>query len=89
MAEIDVETIGERAYQVTVTEHGSTSGHEVTVGPEELALLGEGRSADQLVEASFRFLLDREPKESIMAKFDLSVINRFFPEYRQRIGDYL
>lgn len=89
MAEVDVETVDQRTYRVTVTEAGSSSTHEVTVGPEELALPGEKTSADELVEASFRFLLDREPKESILPKFDLSVISRYFPEYSDRIGDYL
>ena len=28
-----------------------------------------------------RFLLAREPKESILKTFDLSVIKRYFPEY--------
>lgn len=89
MAGIHVEAIDENTYQVTVREDGSTSTHEVTVGPDEPALLGEGRSTDELVEASFRFLLDREPKEWIMARFDLSVISRYFPDYPDKIGDYL
>jgi hypothetical protein len=89
MADIDVEAIGERTYQVTVSEGGSASTHEVTVGERERALAGEEKSASDLVEASFRFLLDREPKESIMTRFDLSVIGRFFPEYPDRVGDYL
>ncbi|MBW3667440.1 MAG: hypothetical protein KY394_07590 [Actinobacteria bacterium] len=89
MAEIDVEALDERTYRVTVGQGGSTSTHEVTVGPAELALKGEGTSVEQLVEASFRFLLDREPKESILPSFDLSVIARYFPEYPDRIGDYM
>lgn len=39
-----------------------------------------------LVEASFAFLLEREPKESILREFDLTVIGRYFPEYEQEIG---
>lgn len=89
MAEVDVENVDRRTYRVTVTEAGSSSTHEVTVGSEELALLGEQTSPDELVEASFRFLLDREPMESILPRFDLSVISRYFPEYTDRIGDYL
>ena len=44
---------------------------------------------EQLVEASFAFLLEREPKESILRSFELPVIARYFPEYERRIGDYL
>lgn len=89
MAEVDVEALDESTYRVTVRQGGSTSTHGVTVGPDELALMGEGMSAEQLVEASFRFLLDREPKESILSSFNLSVIARYFPEYPDRIGDYM
>jgi hypothetical protein len=45
---------------------------------------------DDLVRASFGFLLEREPRESILRSFDLSAISRYFPEYereiRQRLG---
>jgi hypothetical protein len=30
-------------------------------------------------------LLEREPKESILNRFDLSVISRYFPEYEREI----
>jgi hypothetical protein len=42
---------------------------------------GRGRSAEELVGDGFAFLLDREPKESILREFDLSVIKRYFPDY--------
>jgi hypothetical protein len=40
-----------------------------------------GRSAEELVRDSVGFLLEREPKESILREFDLSVIKRYFPDY--------
>ena len=88
MADIRVEPIEDDAYRVTVEEPGSSSTHEVTVPGEQVARFPEVATAE-LIEASFRFLLDREPKESIMSRFDLGVIPRFFPEYESRLGDYL
>jgi hypothetical protein len=88
VAEITVESAGV-AYAVTVSEGGSSTRHTVTVEPDQLARLGSGGSAEDLIEASFRFLLDQEPKESIMGRFDLSIISRYFPDYESRIGDYL
>ena len=41
---------------------------------------------EALIEASFHFLLAREPKESILGRFDLPVIERYFPEYPREIG---
>jgi hypothetical protein len=44
--------------------------------------LGGSRAApEELVRRSFEFLLAREPKESILRRFDLPVIGRYFPEY--------
>jgi hypothetical protein len=37
------------------------------------------------VRKSFLFLLEREPKESILRSFDLTVISRYFPEYEREI----
>ena len=88
MSDITVEPIDETTYRVTVSEGGSSSMHEVWTDPADVERLGRG-DGPALVEASVRFLLDREPKESIMGQFDLAVISRFFPEYESRIGDYL
>ncbi len=89
MTEITVEPVSSGTYRVTVTENGSSTTHEVTASPANLDQLGSGGTPEKLIEASFRFLLDREPKESILRRFDLSVISRYFPEYPMRIADYL
>ena len=41
---------------------------------------------EELVRRSFDFLLEREPNTSILRRFDLSVIARYFPEYERTIG---
>ncbi len=73
-------------YLVVVEEGGSSSQHRVTVDPGQLEDLAGGASAEELLEASFEFLLEREPKESILSEFDLPVIARYFPEYPGEIG---
>ena len=45
-------------------------------------------SREKLVEASFKFLLDREPNTSILENFNLKIINNYFPEYNKKIGRY-
>ncbi len=89
MTEITVEPGGDDSFRVTVTETGSSTTHEVKVSPSDVERWGGEGSAEELIEASFRFLLEREPKESILGAFDLSVISRYFPEYPARIADYL
>ena len=35
------------------------------------------------------FLLDREPKESILGAFDINVVRRYFPEFDKAFPAYL
>ena len=72
---------------VVVEERGSRTEHDVTVRPEDLARYAPGASAEALVRASFEFLLEREPKESILRRFEVPVIERYFPEYARVIRD--
>ena len=44
---------------------------------------------ERCVEAAFHFLLDREPKESILARFDISVVSHYFPEFEHELPRYL
>jgi hypothetical protein len=74
---------------VTVRD-GSETHHRVRVSRADLARLAPGASDPvDLLEASFAFLLEREPKESILREFDLTVIGRYFPEYEREIGHRL
>jgi hypothetical protein len=86
MPEITIAPVGPNRFRVTVADGASATTHTVTVDPD-LGLVDA--AAEELVAASFRFLLDREPKESILREFDLGVISRYFPDYASRIGDYL
>lgn len=82
MAEIRVAALGEHRYQVTVKDRAGSSEYEVTVTPEDVSrYAGGGVLAEELVGLSFEFLLERESKESILSKFELPVIERYFPEY--------
>ena len=67
--------------RVVVADRGSTSHHVVRVSGADLKRWARGRSADELVRDSFDFLLEREPKGSILREFDLSVIKRYFPDF--------
>lgn len=85
MAEIEVTERGPEEFEVRVAEGGSSTTHLVTVTEDHLARYGEGASAERLVEESFRFLLEREPKEAILRSFELPVIARYFAEYPEEI----
>jgi hypothetical protein len=86
---ISVQSAGSAKYRVTIEQDSSKSTHEVTVSPLELAKYGGEATAERLVEASFEFLLEREPKESILRSFHLSDIEHYFPEYPKQIRQLL
>ena len=73
-----------------VTVRGSViTHHRVRVTKEDLARFAEGRSAQDLLQESFRFLLERETNTSILGSFDLPLISSYFPEYEQEIRERL
>ncbi len=73
-------------FLVTVDDGRGTSHHEVTVMPSDVERYAPGWGPEELVEAAFRFLLEREPKEAILARFELPVIERYFPEFAHAFG---
>jgi hypothetical protein len=84
---IEIEKIGESDFRVRVVEGASASTHRVTLKPEDFRRLAAGKTtAEDLVRRSFEFLLEREPKESILSSFDLAAIARYFPEYESEIA---
>ena len=73
---------------VTLSGRGTATTHDVTVAAADLARLAPGATTpDDLVRRSFAFLLAREPKESILRRFDLTVIGRYFPDWEREIAD--
>ena len=59
--------------------------HEVIVERATLDDLAPGATPELLVEESFRFLLEREPRESILRSFELPIIARYFADYPDEI----
>ncbi|MEA3500638.1 MAG: hypothetical protein U9R41_06465 [Candidatus Marinimicrobia bacterium] len=83
---IEVKKINEQKYIVTIKEENSSSEHLVTLDDEYYREFADEKiSKENLIKRSFEFLLKRESKESILSKFDLKIINNFFPEYENKI----
>jgi hypothetical protein len=75
----------------TVEVHAArTTTHQVTVPQGYGEQVGAAGATDQqLVAASFAFLLEREPSSSILTRFRLDRIADYFPEYPREICRYL
>jgi hypothetical protein len=89
MATIDIVRTEDSVYRVTVEEQGSRTVHDVTATADDVERYASGAAPERLVEASFEFLLEREPKEAILSRFALPVIERYFPEYPDRVREKL
>jgi hypothetical protein len=71
---------------VRLTDNRGTGEHQVRVRRSDLDGLAPGATEpDDLVRRSFEFLLQREPRTSILLEFDLPMIGRYFPEYEGEI----
>jgi hypothetical protein len=77
-------------FDVVVREGKGETKHRVTMAKAMYERLAGGKhTPEAVIDAAFRFLLEREPKESILARFDVSVISRYFPEFERELPNYL
>jgi len=77
-------------FEVVVREGKGETRHQVTMARETCERLTAGKhTPERLIEAAFFFLLDREPKESILGRFDVTIIARYFPEFERELPKYL
>jgi hypothetical protein len=77
-------------FEVIVRAGNGETRHHVTLTQDTCRRLTAGTQApERCVKAAFEFLLDREPKESILQHFDITVISRYFPEFERELPRYL
>ena len=81
---------GQLVFDVIVRDARGESRHRVTMQADEVERWTKfGAEPSRCVEAVMRFLLDREPKESILSAFDMRVVRRYFPEFDDAFPGYL
>jgi len=72
---------------VRLTDAAGTGEHRVAVDRADLARLAPGTAEPtDLVRRSFEFLLEREPRSSILRTFEITVIGRYFPDWEDAIA---
>ena len=76
-------------YEVVVSGDVETT-HRVRMSPDYYRKLSGAQFTHEwvLVQA-FQFLLEREPNTSILKEFDLTAINRYFPEFEDEMATRL
>jgi hypothetical protein len=82
VAVIEVKRTGEGdpfEFAVIVRVGDGETRHHVTMVRDTCERLTAGtHTPERCIEAAFEFLLDREPEESILRRFDVTVISRYF-----------
>lgn len=85
MSQIDVIRQDSETFQVIVQAKTRTV-HIVTLKHAYHQKLTGGKATpEKLIEKSFEFLLERESNTSILSRFELPLIKRYFPEYEKVI----
>jgi len=75
-------------FEITVKADQLTK-HIVTITDQMLLNLTNNKiSKKELLNFSFNFLLEREANTSILSKFDIIVISKYFPEYISKVENY-
>jgi len=83
---IFVKKKNDKQFMVRVEEEDTSKDYSVALDDYYYQKLTGGKiTKEQLLKKSFEFLLEREPKESILSKFNLKVISSYFPEYEKVI----
>jgi hypothetical protein len=74
-------------FTIMIGKKPNATQHKVILSKEYWQYLTNGQiTPAELITRSFEFLLTREPKESILHSFNVSLISTYFPEYEQIIS---
>ena len=86
--ELLITELSKDKFEITVNADQLTK-HVVSVTDQMLLNLTNNKiSKEELLNFSFNFLLEREPNTSILPKFDIIVISKYFPEYISKVENY-
>jgi len=91
MADIEVNKRAEDPWEfkVMLKEDDEVVGEYIVNMDEiEYARYGDDIEPEELIEATFKFLLAHEEPEMILVEFNLHEIEDHFPEYPDRVRDY-
>ena len=84
-----INKLSDEEFQVTVNAINPTS-HNVTLTNDTYQNLTSGKvNKKELIKFSFKFLLERESNTSILPSFELSVISRYFSEYKKTVNEWI
>ena len=82
---VSIQKLRNDVFEVIVAKTSTTT-HTIKVTDQSLTELTDNVATKaQLLEFSFKFLLEREPNTSILSSFDINVISRYFSDYKDEV----
>ena len=85
--QLDSKNEGAFLFDVQVNEDSSSTRHTVTMDEDYYRDLKTDTAVEEIIRETFLFLLDREPKEMILSRFDITVVSHYFPEFEDFLED--
>ena len=82
---ISIKRVSNNEYEVIVNSNTLTT-HTVTLSDKvHTNLTNDKVTKEELLDFSFKFLLDKEPNTSILSSFELTIISRYFSDYEKSV----
>ena len=82
---ISIKPLSNDEYEITVNSKTVTTHIVTLLDKVHINLTNEKVTKEELLDFSFKFLLDRESNTSIMTSFELTVISRYFSDYEKSV----
>lgn len=82
---IQITKLDTNTFLVTITERETQTTHKVHISDESQQKLNPNITKEELLKRSFQFLLQREPKESILKEFKIELITQYFSDYSKKM----
>ena len=82
---ISIKILSNDEYEISVNSKTVTT-HILSLSDEvHKNLTNDKVTKEELLDFSFKFLLDRESNTSILSSFELTVISRYFSDYEKSV----
>ncbi len=83
--ELSISQTSQDTYHVTVSGHTPTSHTVIVTESAHYQLTRNLTTKEELIKFSFGFLLNREPNTAILPSFEITLIEKYFKEFRDNV----
>ena len=70
-------------FNIIIEDEKGKTQHSVSMSKDFYKSLDLDIEPWKIINETFRFLLVKEPKESILKEFDITIVSYYFPEFKE------